>query len=430
MNKSALILVVTLTWVIHTQGFAGSPPPEDSYPDVFINRAFEETIHTVLLGIETWVLAAPVIEAGSNQQLLLHFDDFSGSIRTFGYTLVHCDAAWHRSDLPEQTYLSGFGYGTIRESFSSTNTQRDYIHYRLKFPEEDCMPVVSGNYALVVYNEANPSELVLTRRFYITENSVQISARVKQPAPGPWQETGQQLDLSVQYDPSLIRDPLNELVAMIRQNNRDDNALIFQSPSFMQTGKIEYSSPGEGIFPGGNEFRSFDIKSMKYQTENIAAIDFKNPYYHVLLKTDESRGNKPYFSKSDINGGYIVEREKSGDKHTEADYIYVHFSFAPPAGYAGENIFVTGGFCDWVLQSGNKLSYNPDSKCFEAILLLKQGWYDYCYAMENPQTGKLDETPFEGSFYETSNDYTVFVYVHDRRGRYDRLIGFLRLKNG
>ncbi len=410
---------------ITTYGVFGLMVPEVSYPDSFTNKVYSERIHTVLLGSDTWELAAPVIETGSSQQLELHFDDLSGSIQTYGYTLVHCDASWHPSDLPGQDYLSGFGYGTIRESFTSTNTQRDYIHYRLKFPEEDCMPVISGNYALVVYNDANPSELILTRRFYVTEKLVQISARVKQPTAGPLLENGQQLECSLQFDPSLIRDPMNDIVVLIRQNNRDDNALILQKPSFMQTGKMDYSSPGEGIFPGGNEFRSLDIKSMKYQTENMAAIDFRNPYYHVLMKPDESRGNKPYFSKSDVNGGYIVEKEKSGDKHTEADYIYVHFRFAPPAGYAGENIFVTGGFCDWTIQSGNKLSFNPDIKCFETILLLKQGWYDYCYASEDPLTGVVSETRFEGSFYETGNDYAVFVYYHDRRGRYDRLIGYL-----
>jgi hypothetical protein len=428
MKKALLFLLIFIVNGITTFVVFGLRVPEVSYPDIITNKVYSEGIHTVLLGSDTWELAAPVIEAGSSQRLELHFDDFSGSIRTFGYTLVHCDATWHPSDLSNQTYLSGYGYGMIRESFTSTNTQRDYIHYRLTFPEEDCMPVISGNYALVVYNDADPSQLILSRKFYITEKLVQITAQVKQPTAGSLLETGQQLDFSLQFDPNLIRDPLNDLATVIRQNNRDDNALILQKPSFMQTGRMDYSSPGEGIFAGGNEFRSLDIKSMKYQTENIAAIDFRNPYYHVLMKPDESRGNKPYFSKPDINGGYIVEREKSGDKHTEADYIYVHFRFAPPAGYAGENVYVTGGFCDWAIQGRNELSYNPDIKCFEAILLLKQGWYDYCYAVEDPQMGKLNVTQFEGSFYETGNDYDIYVYFHDRRGRCDRLIGYLPVK--
>jgi hypothetical protein len=427
MKKVLPFILMFIVNEITTFGAIGLRVPEFSYPDIFTNKIFAADIHTVLLGSDTWERAVPVIEAGSSQRLELHFDDFSGSVRTFAYTLVHCDAAWHPSDLPGQDYLSGFGYGTIRESFTSTNTQRDYIHYRLTFPEEDCMPVISGNYALVVYDDANPSEMILTRRLYITEKLVQISARVEQPTAGPLQETGQQVEFSLQFDPNVIRDPVNDIVAVIRQNNRDDNELILQKPSFMQTGRMDYSNPGEGTFPGGNEFRSLDIKSMKYQTENIAAIDFRNPYYHVLMKPDESRADKPYFSKPDINGGYLVERE-SGDKHTEADYIYVHFRFASPAGYTGENIYVTGGFCDWVIQDGNKLSYNPDLKCFEVILLLKQGWYDYCYAVEDPRTGKLNVTEFEGSFYETGNEYAVSAYYHDRRGRYDRLIGYAALR--
>ncbi len=81
---------------------------------------------------------------------------------------------------------------------------------------------------------------------------------------------------------------------------------------------------------GGNEFRSLDIKSMKYQTENMAAIEFRNPYFHVILKPDESRAGKPYFSRTDLNGSYFIDKEKAGNKFTEADYIYVHFSLDGP----------------------------------------------------------------------------------------------------
>ncbi len=37
---------------------------------------------------------------------------------------------------------------------------------------------------------------------------------------------------------------------------------------------------------------------------------------------------------------------------------------------------------------------------------------------------------FEGSYYETGNDYEIYVYFHDSRGQYDRLAGYLPLKTG
>ena len=36
----------------------------------------------------------------------------------------------------------------------------------------------------------------------------------------------------------------------------------------------------------------------------------------------------------------------------------------------------------------------------------------------------MDFSMFEGSHYETENDYLVFVYYHDFRKRYETLVGF------
>lgn len=430
MKISLQLSVLFIVNGITTPGVFGLTKQDDFYPDTFTNKIYADKIHTVLLRSNTWEFSPPVIEAGTDQRLELHFDDLSNSRRTMGYTLVHCNTDWQPSGLSTQEYLSGFGRGVIRESTNSFNTTRDYIHYHLTFPEEDCMPVVSGNYALVVYDEDNPAALILTRRFYVTEKEVRVSARLRQPPAGEFRETGQQLEFTVDYNTGLISDPLNDLEVVIKQNNRDDNTLTIRKPSFSQSGRLEYSDQSLGIFAGGNEFRSLDLKSMKYQTENMAAIDFQNPYYHVFLIPDKARSHKPYFSKTDLNGGYFIEREKSDDKHTEADYIYVHFSFEVPSLHTADNIFVTGGFYDWALDKGNKMAYNTEKNCFETTLLLKQGLYDYCFAGTDPQTGAVNETVLEGSYYETGNDYAIFVYHHDRYGRYDRLIGYFPLKKG
>jgi|WetSurSiteA1Bulk_404760.scaffolds.fasta_scaffold01624_2 hypothetical protein len=421
-----LSIVIQLTYL----SVFGLTADEKSYPDTFYNRTYSPDIHTVLLRSATWELSSPLIESGSEQLLELHFDDLTGANRNFGYTLVHCDAYWQRSDLAPQEYLSGFGQGIIHESSSSFNTTYHYIHYRLSFPEADCMPLLSGNYAIVVYENEDPSNIILTRRFYVTEKIIQGSARLMQPLSGEFAESGQQLDLTLNYPGSVIQDPLQDLIIVIKQNNRDDNSLTIRKPSFSRPGILEFKDMPEMVFNGGNEFRNLDLKSMKYQTENVARIEFQKPYYHVYLKTDEDRSRKPYFTKPDLNGAYFIDLEKSDDKHTEADYVYVQFRFKAPVHYADADIFVTGGFSDWTLQEANKMIYDPFRDDLVATLLLKQGFYDYCYAVLDPKTGVADETPFEGSYYETSNDYAFFIYFHDRPKRVDRLIGYLPLKRG
>jgi hypothetical protein len=218
-------------------------------PDVFYNTTYNTDIHTVLLRSATWELSLPVFELGSGQKLELHFDDISNNNRILGYTIVHCNTDWKASDIPEQEYVSGFGRGTIKQIVSSFNTTYDYMHYSLTFPEEECTPLISGNYALVVYNEENPDEIILTRRFYVTEKAVQINAAVKQPGFGPEKATGQQILFTVSYNNIEIKDPFNEITAIILQNNRYDNKIVLKKP-FCNAGAFGVYRHGERYFPG------------------------------------------------------------------------------------------------------------------------------------------------------------------------------------
>jgi hypothetical protein len=418
-------IIVSLLTIHNKIGFTNTC---DFDPGIIENRIYAEGIHTVMLSSSTWELSMPVLVLGSEQQLELLFDDLSGLQRNFGYTLVHCNASWKLSDLTQQEYLKGFGQGIISEMSTSFNTTVDYAHYRLIFPNEDCLPVISGNYALVVYENDDPETIILTRRFYVIEKTVQIEGKVKQPSFGANKDTDQQVEFTVLHNNLDIRDPFTEIAVVVQQNGRDDRLITDLKPLFIKPGKTEFTDPDACIFPGGNEFRSLDIKSMKYQTENIASIDFQNPYYHVFMKPDETRAYNPYFYKNDLNGGYYIDREKATDKHQEADYVYVHFTLNCWPPLADEEVYVMGSFCDWTMNEKNKMAYNAEKKCYELALLLKQGLYDYCYLVADKTRKHNEDARFEGNYYETENDYAIYVYFHDQIRRFDRLIGYLPLK--
>lgn len=427
MLLSALLSLLFILFTTHLQA-AGNVQSEKETGQ-FKDEVFSDKIHTVKVRSTTWEFSFPVIELGSDQHLELIFDDLSADHHTFGYSMVHCDANWNESGLQKQEYLSGLGEGTIRESDPSYNTTYDYTHYRLEFPEEDCKPVLSGNYALVVYDADDPDKLILTHRFYVAEKAVQLTGRVQQAPSGEFRETSQQVVFSMDYSGIPVQDPLRDFTVVIRQNGRDNNSIRNMKPSSITNGKIEFDRLDEGIFNAGNEFRTLDLKSMKYQTENMAAIDFQNPYYHVYLKPDKSRDGSPYFSKADLNGQYFIDQEKARNKHIEADYIFVHFNLAQPYPLP-EDVYVTGELTGWASSSSGKMQYNADKGLYECTLLLKQGLYDYAYCTLDKKNGQTNEEVFEGSFYETGNDYEIFVYLHDSRSQYDRLIGYLPLKTG
>jgi len=138
------------------------------------NATYTPEIRTVLLHHTDWEFSLPVIEAGSSQRLSFVSTCCQRKARTsICIGVVQC--RMEKSDLLPEEYLSGFGNGTIRNP--------PFLQYHLwlhplsvGFSWGRMHPLLSGNYALVVYEQDNPEKILLSRRFYVVENKVQIEA--------------------------------------------------------------------------------------------------------------------------------------------------------------------------------------------------------------------------------------------------------------
>ncbi len=86
-------------------------------------------------------------------------------------------------------------------------------------------------------------------------------------------------------------------------------------------------------------------------------------------------------------------------------------------------MYVSGAFNNWSFDTNNLMTYNADNGAYECIILLKQGWYNYEYVFLKGNSRNGVPTKFEGSHYETENDYTVLIYYRNPRERYDRVLG-------
>ncbi len=393
----------------------------------YSDNVFDNRIKTVLLHREGWELSYPIIGLKSDDRLLLKFDLLGDNIETFCYTIIHCSKDWEESDIFRNDYTDGFDDNPVEEYRTSFNTTINYIHYSLAIPNEKMTIKLSGNYILKVFPEGRPGEPVLTRRFMVTEDAVSISADVHRPRMTSASNSSQQVDFTIRYQGDNIRDPRNNIYSFILQNGRWDRIASNLVPDFIGNNELRYSSLSENnIFPGGNEFRYFDIKSIRYQSEYVKSIDFLDRDYHVRLTPSENREFKPYFYWQDFNGRYIVAYQEGRNPDTDADYVNVYFSLPSKNPVPGGKLFVSGAFSNWTLNENNLMVYNPASSSYESIILLKQGWYNYEYAFL-PEGSETTVTKFEGDHYETENDYTILVYYRNPRDRYDRLAGSLTL---
>ncbi|WP_167619730.1 DUF5103 domain-containing protein [Maribellus sediminis] len=387
---------------------------------------YKETIKTALMYRTGFVLSNPVMGLNENQSLTFKFDDLDSNVKDYYYTIIHCDADWKESFIPQTDYLDGFADNPITDYAMSFNTTFDYVNYQIEIPNENVKPKFSGNYVLVVFEDNDKEKVVLTQRFQIYESAVTIEGTVRRATFDAFKGTSHEVDFTVHHPKLSILNPREEVKVVIMQNSRWDNAKTDLKPQYVRDGQLIYDYDKENVFKAGNEFRYFDNRTNRMNGENVIATDFMRPYYHKTLATDEIRANKNFFQYKEMNGKYSVESQDQEvrDYDTECDYVFVHFNLPVESPLLGGSVNVFGGLTQWNANKGNEMTYNFDKGEYELTLLLKQGYYNYIYVYVPQGSMTADHTNIEGSFWETENDYQIFVYYRDLAARYDRLVGY------
>ena len=421
MNKTILILVMNL--IVMAKAF-----PSENDTLIFTNHLFSDKIKTVLLYKEGWNLSYPVMKLGGNDKLILQFDLLSKSPGDYYYTFIHCDRNWKRSDIFPNDYLDGIIENQIEGYKSSFNTTVPYYHYKLTFPNDRISIKYSGNYIIEIFPVGEPEKPVITRRFMVTEDIVKVSASFQRPQMGLSYNTDQQIEFTVNYSGLNVTDPHKDISSTVLKNGQWISAKRNLQPDIYSFNELKYSSLSDkNIFPGGNEYRYFDIRSIRYQTEFVRKIEFTNNSYHVFLLPSENREFKPYFYWQDFNGKYYIAVQEGRDMDLEADYVWVYFTMPSQYKATGGNVYVSGALSDWDFGIGNIMTYDPEKAEYQCSMLLKQGWYNFEYIFLKNGDKTAWPSLFEGNHYEAENDYLILVYYRNPRERYDKLAGSLIL---
>jgi len=392
--------------------------------ELLANNISDRRIKTVQLYKEGWNFSCPVIKLNGSEKLILQFDLVDNNSETYYYTFIHCDKDWNRSGVFSSEFVEGFPDNPIEDVKPSFNTTVRYFHYTLSFPNDRISFLLSGNYVIAVYPYGEPDKPVLIQRFVVSEESVKVDFRAYRPIITAFNNSGQQFDFTVKLAKTPVTDPMRNIYCSVLQNGRWNNAKMNLKPDFTGNNELKFNAMTEkNIFPGGNEFRYFDIKSIRYKTEFVRIIDYSPPYYNIYLTPSESREFKPYFFWQDFNGKFYVASDEGREPETDADYLNVYFTLASKYMVAGGSMYVAGALNNWNFNDNNLMVYNQQDGQYECSMLLKQGWYNYEYVFLKEGDTQGIPTLFEGSHYETENDYFVLVYYRNPYERYDRVIG-------
>ena len=417
--KSLIIILLAFVLNVSAQNLT-------SYSDM----NYKDEVRTVMLHPTESDFDKPVVFIHQmKKQLHLQFDVLTDEAPYLYYTFIHCNNQWQASDLQKNDYIKGFFQDEIKDFTFSVNTFVNYVHYDLVFPTTDMMPKISGNYLLVVTGE-DPNDVYLTRRFYVVDDkSTVVATMPRYPFDLKLGTNKQEVDLEVYYKDIFNSRADQYANATIQQNGRWDNAAIGLKPTYVYPERTSYINNEKTVFESGNQYLRINTSSFTNRPERTKSVYREGDRYVVTLHDDTQRDIKHYSQDEDLHGEkYIYLERESEDATKEADYAVVNFFLKWPQYMFGKDVFILGALTDWRIDESSKMEYDPERKGYKRSLLLKQGYYDYMYAVRDNTTGITSVVPVNGDFWETNNIYTIFVYLFDPTENYDKLIGYTTIK--
>ncbi|MFD2515451.1 DUF5103 domain-containing protein [Pontibacter locisalis] len=404
---------------VQSSGGIKSAQAQIRYQDFVYDESINSVQTYLATGGPEQVLNPAVTPISQEVPLILEFDRVNAGPQRLIAKLIHCNANWTPSDLNETQYLNDFNEFFITDVMNSINTRVPYVHYRFRLPRVK----LSGNYLLLVSEEGgNP---LLTQRVMVYQNTVTVVAKLGAPLGPGGRDTRQPVEFNVFYKDYPIVNPSLEVKAVVRQNYRWDNAKFIPRPTFVQDAqrRLEYVFfEPKDLFQGLSEFRAFDTRSLNFNGLGVQSINLQASPVEVNLFLDKSRQANVYSQEPDINGMRIYGNKQYGNGEVNGDYTWVDFELQAPE--VPGAVYIMGELTNWRPKEDARLIYDIERGVYSGRLLLKQGYYNYYYALKPDNAAETDASFFEGSHFETENIYDFLIYYRPPGTRADLLIGY------
>jgi hypothetical protein len=362
----------------------------------------------------------PVFKLGDVFQM--SFDDVIGDEADYYYRFEHYDYDWKPSQLFKNEFLLGIDDMRIFNYRNSFTTIQPYSHYDLRIPNQFTQGFkVSGNYMIHIYN--SDQELVFSRKFMVLDQKSVVGVEIKRARDLNYVLTQQRVQFFIDSKEINFINPNDQLKTAIIQNSDLNTIITGITPQFNLGNKQVYRYDEQTSFWAGNEFLNFENRDFRSPNVNIDFVR-KGDLYNAYLFVDGPRKNQEYTFNPDINGNYLVTTLTNEDNAVQAEYVNIHFALdtqdiqLPP----DAKIYIMGNYNAFQLQPENEAIYNSKTGKYEAIILLKQGFYNYRYTVVY-EDGTQDPGFISGNKWQTENQYSVLAYYRELGGRYDQLIG-------
>lgn len=389
------------------------------------NELLNSSLKTLIVNRNGEWNSLPVLNLKSRDFLQISFDDLRNEYHRYRYRIEPMTWQWNINEnlLPSEFLYTGIDDEAIEDYEESRGTTVYYTHYSFKFPKENTIFKLSGNYRIVIYDD-DTEENVAIIPFSILEDQTLIDTKVTTNTDIDFNSVHQQLTFAVQTKPGLtVHNMDDEIHTCVLQNLSPYTKVTDPKPDFLISSKLEWRHSKMLIFGGTNEFHKFELTTLRFGGLGIDNVRWHSPYYHATLLTDIPPKN--YIYDEDNNGAFWVKTTDNTLPEIESDYIFTHFILNTGKKLNGD-VYIDGMFTNHSLSPEFKMTYNSSTSSYEATILIKQGYYNYQYILDNKGVVTFNET--QGDFYQAENRYTIFVYYSQKGSRYDRLIGLKDFK--
>ncbi|WKN32249.1 DUF5103 domain-containing protein [Porifericola rhodea] len=403
--------------------------PLQSGDGVYYDQVFSEAIKSVRIVQPDEQLFSSVININQNVPTALIFDWLElGDREVYGELnakIVHCNADWQQSKLYSMDYLYDYNEFPITDEELSYNTKIPFARYTLPLPRVK----LPGNYAIVVYENEDDANPLFTKRFMVYDSRIIVNAEVGLSSGVQERDTRHQIEFLINYQNFDIPNPYQDVYIVVRQNQQWFNTISGLKPSFVREDvkELEYRLFDlSNNFWAGNEFRYFDLRTAKALGQNVAEIQQDKYPMEAFILPDRDRSAQAYSQYNDLNGGYIIGNLETRGGELNSDYFNTHFFLEAEKPVNGD-VYIIGDFNNGTLDAKAKMQYNEAQQGYTLSLMLKQGFYNYLYYVENGDG--LNPYQFDGSHFETENFYEIFVYTRPLSSRSDLLIGYTSFRS-
>lgn len=357
----------------------------------------------------------PVIELGSNQQLVLEFDEMRAVSGQYRLTFTHHDRNWERSSLPDPWIFDGVNELFIRGGVRNQAAKPDYYHYEYAFPNRNLSFNVSGNYMLHVYDFETNTEL-FSLPFFVTENEGEFSTRSETIFNAGTEGAATDQIFGRFMYPEFVEFPRYDLTYSVIQNRFWKRVRKAQQISVAEDGLMEFHLSRDNAFPASYEFTTADLTEFSLQSSDIYSYDPSTIPPEVVLKDDQLN-----FS-TDPRMVFESEYGFPDDSRT-AQYGDISFRLNTGGDLTNsEDLYLLGDFNQWTINQRNRLKFVPEIGVYETSALVKEGKYNYKYVIY--QNGSIDDLILNDSISKRDQEYITFVYYLDPQNQYYRILNF------